>query len=251
LARAAARNDLDRFREASPAFRVPPVHLPLRKATEQHGRDPLVPLEAVADGLTGLSVLEGGPGSGKSTTLLQLAQLISDRHACKVALLANVPEWSVSSAQDDLLAHCANRATFVEQGVTVHHLRSLAQAGNLVVLLDGWNEVPSDSLHRVLLGLGRLRREFPRVALVVATRMATGLAEADAVFRVMSLTDQLRDDIVTHTALPQDPRREAVRRDAALDEITRTPLYLAAFLAAPASVEPVRGELPGCAWSIS
>lgn len=243
LGRAAAHKDLDRYREASRAFRGPLVHLPLHQAKDKLGNDPPVSLEDIAERLTGLCVLEGGPGSGKTTTLLQLAEVIADRRRDAVTLLVSVPHWSESSTNDDLLAHCATKDAFIEQGTTTHHLRSLARGGHLVVLLDGWNEVPPASLNRLLPGLKRTRQDFPLLAILVGTRMAVGLAEPHAVFRVAPLTEHLRDDILARALLPDDPRREAIRHDPALDEITRTPLYLSAFLAAPVDVAPVRGEL--------
>lgn len=244
LVRAAARADFTAFRNASLAFGGARVELPLRKVEDEKGRGPLVSLEAAAEDLSGLSVLEGGPGSGKTTTLVQLGDVICDRRPDAAAVLASAPEWAVSSARDDLLAHCASKDAFVERGATAHHLQSLARDGRLVILLDGWNEVPPASSAGLMISLGKLRREFPSLRLLVASRSATWPAKADAVLRIERLTEPLRDDIVERTVLPDDDlRKEVLHRDAALDEITRTPLYLAAFLSAPADAAPVRGEL--------
>ncbi len=243
LCRAAARTDLTAFREASVSFSGPRVLLPVRRVEDDQGRGPMVSLEDAANGLAGLSVLEGAAGAGKSTTILQLAELLNDRRPGAVAVLVSAPEWALSSAHDDLLAYCVHKDAFLVQGATAHHLRTLARNGRLTILLDGWNEVTPSSLARMQAGVGRLRRELPRMPILVAARRSTGPAEVDSVLRVEQLTDQLRDDIVRRTVEAGDPRIQVLQTDAAVDEITRTPLYLAAFLAAPANTTPVRGEL--------
>lgn len=242
--REAGRADLVAFRNTAVAFRGPRVAIPLRRIEDKEGRGPLVELDAVADGLRSLSVLEGGPGSGKTTTLLELAEVVAERRPGTVALLVRAPEWANSSAAADLLAHCAGKAALIERGVTANHLRSLARGGRLVVLLDGWNEAPPAVLDGLRGALEILRREFPHVALLLAARPAAGPVDPEVVFKLEPLTERLRDNVVAR-ACPavDDPRREAVRGDPALDEITRTPLYLAAFLSAPPGAAPLRGEL--------
>src|SRR4029077_8609683 len=104
------------------------------------------------------------PGTGKTTTLLQVGRSLSDGLA--IPVFVPLKEWAESS--DDLFAWTVNRNGFV--GVLSQHLKFLAYHGRLTLLLDGWNEISSSARRRLIVELEGLRRDFPFLTVVMSTR---------------------------------------------------------------------------------
>ena len=109
--------------------------------------------------------LVSGPGTGKTTTLVQLADAILASGAM-VALLIPLGEWS--DRKEDFFTVLAQRGAF--GAFRRHHFVHLAYHGRLVLLLDGWNELDPAARIAALRRLGALRREYPLLAVVVGTR---------------------------------------------------------------------------------
>jgi hypothetical protein len=105
------------------------------------------------------------PGTGKTTTLIQLAEAFLQATRA-VAILVPLGEWAVSDSA--LVAGLRARAAF--RNVTDDDFHLLAETGRLVLLLDGWNELDGDAQRRLRSDLGRLRREMPLLRIVVSTR---------------------------------------------------------------------------------
>src|SRR5262249_39243193 len=101
------------------------------------------PIETVTTGSlsTGLSegqriVLEAPAGSGKTTTLVQLAQQVLA--AGGLALLVDFPEWVRSGK--GILQYVADLPQFSSRDVTANLLSKLRGEQPLIFLLNGWNE---------------------------------------------------------------------------------------------------------------
>ena len=105
------------------------------------------------------------PGTGKTTTLLQVADAFVQT-ARSVPLFVPLGEWA--SQAELLLQSVLQRAAF--QGMREQHLMLLAHHGRLVLLLDGWNELDRDARLRASSEIKRLRREFPSLGIVISTR---------------------------------------------------------------------------------
>jgi primosomal protein N' len=102
-------------------------------------------------------VLIAAPGTGKTTTLLQVSEAILSR-GNSIAVFIPLSEWS--SQSDSLLASIARRHAFLESGED--QLAQQARQGRLVLLLDGWNELDSASRHRARSENPEASKGFPR-----------------------------------------------------------------------------------------
>jgi hypothetical protein len=105
------------------------------------------------------------PGTGKTTTLLQLAGHALTAQSI-VPLYFRLGDWSAGST--GLLASLHQRAAF--RTISADDIGALAQRGRLLLLLDGWNELAPDAHKRLRVEIGQIRRDWPDVRIVVTTR---------------------------------------------------------------------------------
>ena len=82
-------------------------------------------------------VLEAPAGSGKTTTLVQLARHALD--AGGLALLVDLPDWVRSGKS--FLSYVADRPQFASRDLDATLLSKLRGAQPPIFLLNGWNEV--------------------------------------------------------------------------------------------------------------
>lgn len=88
-------------------------------------------------------VVVAAPGTGKTTTLLQVAHSVTTNEQL-VATFIPLSEWSAQA--HPLLQSVVQRAAFV--GEREEHLKLLADAGRLVLVMDGWPCVPEELSRR-------------------------------------------------------------------------------------------------------
>jgi len=105
------------------------------------------------------------PGTGKTTTLLQLAEAILTK-GTSVAVFVSLSEWSTRS--DTFFQSLMRRAAF--RNAMENQFELLAEHGSLVLILDGWNELDEASKKRARNDIKSLRRDFPNLRLVVSSR---------------------------------------------------------------------------------
>lgn len=230
--REAATNDIAAFRKA----RGWPSHaIALNLAMLRNEGPQKVSLSGVAKGA---SVAEGvcivsAPGTGKTTTLVQLADSILAAGQA-VAALVPLGEWSgyVGGFFAFLMQRNAFRL-FREQ-----HFMQLAYHGRLVLLLDGWNELDPDSRIRATRALDALRRDFPLLGVVIATRQQT---------------QPIPGAVVEIQALSEDQQLELARAlrgnegEAIVDQAWRTP-GVRELVAIPLYLNALLGSTPGASF---
>ena len=222
-AREAARRDLENFQQADGGAKS--VYLTLEKDTKD-GPVPFGHADAGGELRSGKPLLlEAEPGAGKSTTLIQLTgSLLAESNDC-VAVIVLLPE--LGQMRRGLIDEIAGRPTF--RGVTADTLSNIAQAGLLVLLCDGWNEISAEQRDWVRTGLARFRRDYPGSGLVVATRALSPPPMQGAVrifVRPPSRAQQLA--ILSETVgRAGDELLNRARRTPGLSDLLRTPLYLA------------------------
>ncbi len=105
------------------------------------------------------------PGTGKTTTVLQLAQhVLAGNSIVPLYLrLGDVPD-----ERGGLLATLSLRAGF--KNVGHDDLVALAERGRLLMVLDGWNELDARARKRIRIDLDRIRLDWPHVRVVATTR---------------------------------------------------------------------------------
>ncbi len=175
------------------------------------------------------------PGTGKSTTLLQLARVVQS--IGPVALFVPLSEWAETGS--DLFTWIANRHAFA--GIRPERLKFLAHHGELVWLLDGWNEVPDKARQKLIQELKGLLRDFPLLCIVMSTRrQALDVPISGPQINVAPLS-QAQQAEIAKASNGQDGLRilERAQGTRGLRELISIPLYLTALLRISAS-----GTLP-------
>jgi hypothetical protein len=171
-------------------------------------------------------VFEAPAGRGKTTTLVQLAR---EQHAQgKVAFLIDLPAWVRRNV--GVFEFIAGTPEFQARALTVGDLARVHQAGHIVFLLNGWDELAVSESATAAGMIRDLERSFADAGIAVTTRahpIAPPLPGSSR-FRIQPLTRQERGDYVrTRLGDGAEPLIEQLRTDRVLDGLTRTPMILA------------------------
>jgi hypothetical protein len=176
------------------------------------------------------------PGTGKTTTLIQVADAILTRGR-SVAAFIPLSEWS--SRPDSLLQSLARRQAF--RNLSEQHLALLAIHGRFVLVLDGWNELDTESRRRASAEIKLLRRDLPNIGIIVSTRrQALDVPISGPVVEIEPLNrgQQLEIARALRGTSADSILRHAAQTSGVRDLIA-IPLYLTAWLALTAD-----GSLP-------
>jgi hypothetical protein len=223
----AATTDLAAFKRM-PGWPPHAVTLNLRITEQRGGRAFHVSgLAAAIETFNEITVI-APPGTGKTTTLLQVTEaVVSEAHS--VSIFVPLGEWSTQL--ESLLQSIVRRAAY--HGVREQHLMLLAHHGRLVLTLDGWNELDSESRRRATTEIKALRREFPKLGLVVSTRrQALDVPISGPVVEIDFLTeDQQREIARTLRGAQGEALLDHAWRMPGIRELISIPLYLTALLA--------------------
>ncbi len=168
------------------------------------------------------------PGTGKTTTLLQLVEAILSR-GTSVAAFIPLSEWS--SQADSFLQSIVRRHAFV--GACEEHLKLLAHRGRLVLVMDGWNELDAVSRTRVHHGIRALQRDFPGLGVVVsARRQAMDVPISGPMVKIDALTYDQQLEIARALRGSQGAAiLDHAWRTSGVRDLVTIPLYLTALLA--------------------
>ena len=169
-------------------------------------------------------VLEGAAGSGKTTTLVQLAQ---QPRTGRSAFLLDLPAWTVS--RKNIVEYIAGMPAFQAQAITAANLASIQASEGFLFLLNGWNEIAEMNSAQATDALRELERAFPAAGIIVATRThhLTPPLPGATRLRLMSLRRRQRADYLTARLGAKAPAlHERLDAEVALDELTRTPFIL-------------------------
>jgi hypothetical protein len=82
-------------------------------------------------------VLHGSGGIGKTTLLLEICKSCLDK-GNRIPLYIDVAAWGVKKL--GLLEYIASHPASVSNGITLGKLTKFAEAGKLIIMLNGWNE---------------------------------------------------------------------------------------------------------------
>jgi len=219
------------------SWKVPDTILPLgmqRIGTDRQLDREVVELDqlraAVAQG--GRVLLIGDGGVGKTTQLLHLCELILATDG-RIALYLDAASWARTGK--GLLEYLCERSQAVKYGVTPQMLTRLAEAGQVALCINGWNEIAASARLQCHNELIDLEATVPRLAWVVATRSSADLAAGSNTMEVEVLGLRWREQVAAIRANLSSARAsEIVDLLAARNELriaARSPLILQGLLA--------------------
>lgn len=171
-------------------------------------------------------VLKGAPGAGKTTTLIQISELLLNEHQ-KVPLLISLPDWIEFG--EDVITFISKHPNFIAAGVVPKDIVSLHQNGRLVFLFNGWNELDPMFLVRASHQLQQVDREFTAAGIIISSREhhVTPPLLGSLNLVLQSLNDTQRRNYIK-SAVRKEPNEliGKIETSKTLDSITRTPLFL-------------------------
>jgi hypothetical protein len=183
-------------------------------------------------------VLEAPAGTGKTTTLLQLAKLYADEG--ELSFLIDLPLWAKSG--NEILEFIADRREFLSHDISAQDLASFYPNERFTFLLNGWNEVSDNYSEDSIAALRELERSFPSAGIIVATRtrhISPPLVWAIRA-KLQPLTRAQRDQYLTESLGNRAYLLgSTLDSNAVLDDLTRTPLILSEVTTIFASGKPI------------
>lgn len=142
-----------------------PVKLNLRLVRDTHHESFDADTLAEATASFNRLVILAPPGTGKSTSLLQTVQAICGRRGVP-AVFVPLGEWSASGKSLIEFVLAAHSFASCKRD----DLDALASEGELLLALDGWNELDQSSRKKASAEISGLRRGFPDLGFIVSTR---------------------------------------------------------------------------------
>jgi hypothetical protein len=180
------------------------------------------------------------PATGKTVTLLQTVEALLGCGSL-VAVFVPLGQWSASP--DTLFGSILRRHAFARASEA--QLRMIAEAGRLVLIIDGWNELDPSSRRRARAELDILRRDFPELNIILSTRrQGLDWPISGPVVEIDRLTEDQQIEIARAI---RGAEGEAILdhawRTPGLRELAAIPLYLTALLAhSPGGALPTTRE---------
>jgi hypothetical protein len=167
------------------------------------------------------------PGTGKTTTLVQLASAVVEQGSI-VSFFIPLSEWATGT--DSFLQSLLNRRSFRQAKIA--QLELLAQHGKMLLLLDGWNELDEQSRKRARVQVTELQRDFPDIRIVISSRFAEfDLPVSAPVVKLHALTEDQQKEIATKLrGSDGESLLDHAWRTPGLLELVAIPLYLSVLL---------------------
>jgi hypothetical protein len=180
------------------------------------------------------------PGTGKTTTLIQVGDAINAARRA-AALFIPLSEWSWQG--QGFLGSFLARPGF--GSVSERDLAVLSEAGRLVLMLDGWNELDAEARRRATAALRMLQRAYPRLGIIITTRReALDLPIGGHAVEIDFLNDEQQLEIArAYRGEEGEALLDDARRAPGIRELVTIPLYLTALLASmPGNALPTTKE---------
>jgi len=199
----------------------------------------------------GRVILYGAPGAGKTTKLIQIAEHFLETEEKKVPLLISLPDWIESGK--NIIDFVLEYPDFLAVGITPTDLASLHGSNHLIIILNGWNEIPTNLMDRGGRQISRIERDYPAAGLIVSTRASDiGPPLYGAIkLNLAPITDDQRRVYIN--SVLSDSGEELIiqiESDPVLSEITKTPLILSEITKIYKSGERVPNTKTGVLWSV-
>lgn len=223
---AAAREDAAAFRRTQ-YWTEHAIELKLRlKGDADTASFSVYDLAATTEAFNEIVILSS-PGTGKTTTLLQLAEAIIDKRGA-VASFIPLDVWSAQPRS--LFESILERQAF--RPYSQDHLRLLAHTGELTLVLDGWNQLDGASRRRARNELEGLRRDYPKLGIVISSRnLSVAVPFATKVVAIEPLDHSQQRQVASEMrGADGETLLEEARAIPGLRELVSVPLFLNAIL---------------------
>ena len=168
------------------------------------------------------------PGTGKTTTLVQLAEAILKLDG-RIPVLVPLGEWSTQEFDIfEFLSHREAFSSFQRQDFSL-----LAREGLLVLLLDGWNELDPNSERRAEVQLRQLRRDYELLQIAASTRrQILDVPVSGPTLKIEPLSKDKQAEIACAVSgTCGEALMERAWSTPGIRELVSVPLYLNALLA--------------------
>ncbi len=167
------------------------------------------------------------PGTGKTTTVLQLAGHVLAANSI-VPLYFRLGDWSAGSSS--LLASLQERSAFMD--ISRDDLLRLLQRGRVLLLLDGWNELDPAARKELRVELDRIRHDCPYVRIVATTRRQMLDVPTSGPRIAIEPLSEDQEMAIAHAQFGTAGEKtvDDAWRTAGVRELIATPLYLSALL---------------------
>ena len=240
----------------------------LARQLEEDGKATARTIPKSLDGLLGLGpeqhswvtqrwAVRGDPGAGKTTLLRHLARRLAKGEVSKLTGLVPIyePLPRLLRTRGSLLEQLEERHSKgpgSAQGLAAA-LDDLGQEGQLVVLLDSFDEVPQEDRDTAFEVIREISLRWPRSIVVVASRVI-GYVKPSTQFVELTIqkldTSRRRDFLARWLSDGEGPDYQAAERamtwlesNGTLAELSRTPLYLTLLGTLFANPQGAKGEL--------
>lgn len=115
-------------------------------------------------------ILFGEGGIGKTTFLLDLC-FASLNNNNRTPLFVDAAHWAQTN--NSLLGYLASRAAATTNSVTIDELTKMAEIGRLVIMINGWNEIPGSLKAHCVEELNQLSTVANELSIVVVSRSSS------------------------------------------------------------------------------
>jgi hypothetical protein len=225
--RAAVEADLQVFRRTA---KWPSASVAL--TLEVDGFDQPVTTASLAVAVTSLDdlILVAPPGTGKTTTLFQIAQGLLT-NASGTPFVVPLADWATEGAP--ILASILKRPAF--RGISEDDFRKVAARPGVVLLLDGWNELESKAQARARVQVAALKAELPELGTIISTRkQALNVPFEGTRVSLLPLNEEQQMQIAVATRGGVGAKIiDQAWRTAGVRDLVTIPLYLTALLSLP------------------
>ena len=213
---------------------VAPLNLEAREEQEDNEPRPTNAAElANVVEAGGSLVLFGEGGIGKTTFLLDLCASCMIGRKRRIPLYIDAAAWARSNA--NLLNYIASNPPAQINGVTSAELAKLAEAGYLVIMVNGWNEIPASQKAACQDALNQLTAAAGALNVIVASRTSNDAASLPAAKRVkvQGLTWQGQSTVIRAELSEKlaEPLLTLLAKDTRLRHAARSPLILRGLIA--------------------